>query len=161
MVNMMNEQHKDIPLDADLQKLDAQLQDAMPVTPRAELATRIYRATVADLPQSPVIARIGWSSWAGWRYAAAIAVVFFYSVLWIKPHVMPTIIPQSDVAMTMHAVTQDPVLELDEQIDQVAAQIDELATDFEAGPTNMLDWRGDDTLAEQLLQFDDQLGTAG
>jgi len=156
----MNDPHNDLSLDAELRELDAQLRRSMPTPTNPELATRIYRATVADLPASPVIARIGWASSAGWRYAAAIALVFFYSVLWIKPHVMPTLIPQAEVAVTMQVVNDEPTIELDNEIDQVAARIDELASDFEQGPSDIVDW-SDNTLAEQLLQLDEQLGTAG
>jgi hypothetical protein len=158
----MNLNQNDIPLDAELASLDAQLTRHLPVNPPHDLATRIYRATVADLPPSPVIARLGWSSWAGWRYAAAIAIVFFYSVLWVKPHLVPTTISEQEVALTLNAVQVQPAIALDQQISSVHDELDELAADLDREPAALFSYEDvDDSLSHELLKLEEQLDSAG
>lgn len=158
----MNLNQNDIPLDSELASLDAQLSRHLPVNPPHDLATRIYRATVADLPPSPVIARLGWSSWTGWRYAAAIAIVFFYSVLWVKPHIVPTTISEQEVALTLNAVLVQPAIALDQQISSVHDELDELAADLDREPSALFSYEHiEDSLSHELLKLEEQLDSAG
>jgi hypothetical protein len=162
MVNPMNRHEQDIPMDRPLRELDAKLRRAMPVDPPTHLAHRVYQATVADLPESNVVARIGWSSLSGWKYAAAIALVFFYGVLWVKPHIVPTVIPDSEVALIIDTVPDGAVITLDEQIDSLAVELDQFADDLEQNPIHQMTLGADDEgLGEQWLDFEAQLDTAG
>ena len=162
MVNTMNLHENDIKLDPALASLDAKLVEQLPAAPPHDLATRIYRATVADLPQPQVIAHIGWTSWTGWRYAAAIALVFFYSALWVKPHLVPTQISDQEVAITLDTVSAEPAIGLDEQIDSVHEELDELAADLNREPVEFFSFDdSEDSLTNQLLMLEEQLGSAG
>lgn len=145
--------------DADLAALHARLKREMPLDAPAGLATDIFRATVGDLPERRLANHLGWSSWTGWKYAAAIGLVFFYAALWAKPSVSDQAKLNDSTIATMEQVIEPPSHELDEGIDQVQAEVAALAETFDEGDDFAWVDEDTDTLSRELLNLEQQLNT--
>ena len=145
--------------DPDLAALHTRLKREMPLDAPVGLATDIFRATVGDLPERRMANHLGWSSWTGWKYAAAVGLVFFYAALWAKPNVSHHFkLHDSTIAIMAHVI-EPPTHELDEGIDQVQAEVAALAETLDEGSD--FAWVDDDThsLSRELLNLERQLNT--
>lgn len=115
--------------------LDRELPAALAVDPPAGLADRVFAASVAHLPHEQdaevVVGRIGWAHWSGWRYAAAIGLVFFYAALWARPHADTTdvsaIVAQSDLTRIEYLFIDEPVTDIDRGLVEAEELVRELA----------------------------------
>lgn len=151
----MNLKHDDIPFDADEKPLDQQLRQSLPVRPPVDLADRIFAATVYALRDQSggVIGRIGRTQWTGWRYAAAIGLVFFYAALWARPHPVPTHISDIELARADKFIV-DPQSHLDTRINSVAEQLDAISHRLAVTATVSTGSANTPTLAHDLYLFE-------
>ncbi|MHB1156794.1 MAG: hypothetical protein ACYC26_08140 [Phycisphaerales bacterium] len=162
----MNLKHDDIPFDADEKLLDQQLRQSLPVRPPVDLTDRIFAATVHAMRDQSggVIGRIsghvsghvpgaGWTQWSGWRYAAAIGLVFFYAALWARPHPVPTRISEIELARADKFIV-DPQSHLDTCITSVAEQLDAISHRLAVTATVGTNSTNTHTLAHDLYLFE-------
>jgi len=145
--------------DAELTALHARLKREMPTEPPAGLATDIFRATVSELPERPVVARLGWTSWAGWRYAAAVGLIFFFAALWTRPHQSTDSADNAVPVAAIEQAIQPPAESLDQDIDALAAEVTAYADSFD--PAGDFAWveDDDDPLTRDMLELEQQLNT--
>ncbi|MFA7236724.1 MAG: hypothetical protein WC058_07660 [Phycisphaeraceae bacterium] len=144
-----------LPLDADEKLLDERLRRALPTEPPVDLTDRIFAATVHALRDQSggVIGRIGWTQWTGWRYAAAIGLVFFYAALWARPHLVPTRISEIELARADKFIV-DPQSHLDTRIAGVAEQLDAISHRLAVTSTVGTGSTDTNTLAYDLYLFE-------
>ena len=148
----MNEYDPSFERDPELRGLDERLRQALPVAAPPDLANRIYRATVADLPEKPVVARLGWSSLSGWKYAAAVGLVFFYAAAWLKPMTLSAPV-DTQAIMIAEKVIAEPDSRWDQQMDELSVEVAEISTEWEQpvfDPTT----DQSDSLAADLYQLE-------
>jgi len=151
----MKPMNDNLPLDADEKLLDEQLRRALPTEPPVDLADRIFAATVHALRDQSggVIGRIGRTQWSGWRYAAAIGLVFFYAALWARPHPVPTRISDIELARADKFIV-DPQSHLDTRIAGVAEQLDAISHRLAVTATVSTGSANTPTLAHDLYLFE-------
>lgn len=139
--------------DPALQALDQRLKRQLPLPAPPGLATDVFRATVGDLPERRVVAHLGWTSWTGWKYAAAIGLVFFYAALWARPSMMAMRLSDQTLQAVNFAI-QPPSHDLDETIEGVAAEVDSFEPTVDLAALDE-----DDTLTLELIELDAEFGT--
>jgi len=142
--------------DPQLTALHTRMKRELPLDAPAGLATDIFRATVSDLPERKVGRHLGWTSWAGWRYAAAIGLIFFYAALWAKPRMVEQSQPTMSIA-AIESVVAPPSHTLDEDIDDVAAEVTAFAETL--NPSEDFAWLEDDSdmVIREMIQLEDQI----
>jgi hypothetical protein len=151
----MKPMNDNLPLDTDEKLLEERLRRALPTEPPVDLTDRIFAATVYALRDQSggVIGRIGWTQWTGWRYAAAIGLVFFYAALWTRPHLVPTRISEIELARADKFIV-DPQSHLDTRIAGVAEQLDAISHRLAVTATVGTGSTNTNTLAYDLYLFE-------
>lgn len=146
-------------LEAEYADLHQPLGEALAVAAPADLGERVYRASVPELPHNPVAAKLGWANWSGWKWAAAVGLVFFLSALYLRPKVETTLGLDEQVAIAEQAI-QAPDHELDQRIDALEAEVAALSGRWSQGDGVWTPEVSDPTLARDLWQFEQALDTA-
>jgi len=127
----MNVERENFEASTELSELDAQLRRSMPGAAPPDLANRVYRASVADLPTRPVVAHLGWTSWNGWKVAAALGLLMFYAAAWVKPHMNAAEFDGPTLAINERLIAE-PDTELDQRINDLETRVANFSVEWPA-----------------------------